>query len=103
VEEERNPECHGEEDRFAGNEDHQLPALRARKSLGADPAADELSEIINKLPLDGEQSVERPEVKVLPPMIRKPLLMRGQPAEDAEIHVSVMARDTLHESGADLP
>ena len=38
----RNSEGHGEEDRFAGNENCQLPPVGARESLRTDPAADEL-------------------------------------------------------------
>ena len=93
VEQQRDPEGHGEKDRFAGDEDHQLPALRARERLVADATADELSEIIKKLPLDGQQSVKRPEVEVLPPVIRETPLMRSQPGEETEIDVGVMARD----------
>src|SRR5260370_36461256 len=51
VEPQWNPECQGEEDRFAGHEDHQLPSPRAGEWLVTDAAADELSEIIDKLPL----------------------------------------------------
>ncbi len=93
VEQQRNPEGHREEGRFAGDEDHQLPALRARDRLVADATADELSEIVEKLPLDGQQSVEGPEVEVLPPVIRETPLMRSQPGEETEIDVGVMARD----------
>src|SRR3989441_31343 len=93
VEQQRNPEGHREEGRFAGDEDHQLPALRARDRLVADATADELSEIVKKLPLDGQQSVERPEVEVLPPVIRETPLMRSQPGEETEIDVGVMACD----------
>src|SRR6266508_1393586 len=93
VEQQRDPESHAEEDHFAGNEDYQLPTRGARERLVTDPAADELAEIINKLPLDGQQPVERPEVEMLPPVIPPPLLMRRQPGEEAEVDVGVMAGD----------
>src|SRR5439155_425946 len=94
VEQQRDPEGHGEEDRFAGDEDHQLPALRVRERLVADATADELSEIIKKLPLDGQQSVKRPEVEVLPPVIRETPLMRSQPGEEdgrLQVHLPAVA------------
>src|SRR5713101_1062862 len=95
-----NPECEGQEDHFAGNEDHQLPAPRAREWLVTDPAADELSEIIDKLPFDGQQPVERPEVQVLPPVKRELFLVRCQAGEDAgvmpgDIDIRVMEDDVL--------
>ena len=93
MEQQRNPECHAEEDHFADNEDDQLPTRGARERLVTDPAADELAEIIHKLPLDGQQPVERPEVEMLPAVIPPPLLMRRQPAEQAEVDVGVMTGD----------
>jgi hypothetical protein len=93
VEPQWNPECQGEEDRFAGHEDYELPSPRAGEWLVTDAAPDELSEIIDKLPLDGQQPVERPEVQVLPPVKREPFLMRRQSGEHAEVDVGVMAGD----------
>src|SRR5262245_62606704 len=59
----------------------------------ADSPSDELSKIIKKLPLDCQQSIQCPEVKVLPPVKHEPLLMRRQPGEHAEVDVGIMARD----------
>ena len=93
VKQQRDPESHAEEDHFAGNEDDQLPTRGARERLVTDPAADEFAEIINQLPLDGQQPIERPEVEMLPTVIPPPLLMRRQPAEQAEVDVGVMTGD----------
>src|SRR2546430_11680448 len=49
VEQQRDPEGHGEEDRFAGDEDHQLPALQARERLVADATADRSEEHTSEL------------------------------------------------------
>src|SRR5207245_11281946 len=67
VEQQRDPEGHGEEDRFAGDEDHQLPALRARERLVADATADELSEFMKKLVLVCKESDTRDDREVLEP------------------------------------
>src|SRR6266852_5061547 len=93
MEQQGNPECYRKEGRFAGSEDHELPTPRAREWLVTDPAADELPEIIDELPLDGQHPVERPQVQVLPPVKREPSLMRCQPGENAEVNVGVMAGD----------
>src|SRR5439155_25195235 len=54
-----NAECHGEEEGLAGHEDDQIPAPWAGEWLVTDATADELPEIIDKLPLDGQPPVER--------------------------------------------
>ena len=53
MEQQRDPKSHAEEDHLAGNEDDQLPTRGARERMVTDPAADEFAEIINQLPLDG--------------------------------------------------
>src|SRR5262249_59133640 len=92
VKQQRNAERRGEEDRFTDQENDQVPLLGARDSMFADPPSDELSKII-ELPLDCQQSIQWPEVKVLPPVKHEPLLMRRQPGEHAEVDVGIMARD----------
>src|SRR5262249_32684882 len=75
VKQQRNSERRGEEDRFTDQENDEVPLLGARDSMFADPPSDELSKII-ELPLDCQQSIQWPEVKVLPPVKHEPLLMR---------------------------
>jgi len=59
--------------------------------MGADPAGEELAKIVEQLPFDGQQSVQRPQVEVLPPVEHAPLLMRRQPGDHAEVDVRVVA------------
>src|SRR5437868_12620505 len=61
--------------------------------MPADSSSKDIKEIIEKVPLDGHEPVERPEIKMLPAVERASLLMWRQPAENAEVDVGVMARD----------
>jgi hypothetical protein len=60
VEQQWDSEGQREEDRLAGDEDHQLPSRGPRESVAANPACDELPEVIDQLPLDGQEPIERP-------------------------------------------
>lgn len=55
VEQQRNAERCGQEDRLAGEQDDQVPPLGAGDLMGTDPAGDQLSKVVDELPLDGQQ------------------------------------------------
>ncbi len=57
VEQQRNPECQGEKDRFSAEEDGQFPPSGTRESMAPDPSGDEFSEITPQVPLDRKQPV----------------------------------------------
>src|SRR5439155_20467834 len=59
----------------------------------ADSARYYHSEIVDELPPDRQQTIERPELEVLPAVKREPGLMGRDPAVDAEVEVAVVARD----------
>src|SRR6266699_4673744 len=93
VEHHWNHEGHNQKDTLAAEENRKIPSLRARDSMGLDPARDKLLEIVMKMPLDRYQPVERPEIEVLPAMKFESFLMWSHPAEAAPVDVCVMVRD----------
>src|SRR5207253_7990239 len=93
VQQQRDPECPGEEERLPGEQENQISPGGAADSVAADSAGDEPSEIVDELPLDRHQSVERPEVEVLPAVKWEPGLMWRDPAEEAEVEIAVVAGD----------
>src|ERR1700752_2587716 len=64
-----------EEQRFTANKADEFPSFRPRHSGGADPTKDYVTEIIVEIPLDDIQSVERPQIEMLPAMKFESLLM----------------------------
>jgi hypothetical protein len=93
VQQHGNQECQGKEPRFAGNKAYQAPPLGAREAIHADPPGEDVSEIAIELPAHRHQPVKRPEIIVLPAMHLEALLVRRHPAQDAKVHVDVVARD----------
>ena len=75
------------------DEDHEVPAPRARERPAAHPPADELAEVPDELPLDDQEPVEHPEIEVLPSVEGAPPLVRAQAGEHAEVDVRVVAGD----------
>jgi hypothetical protein len=55
-----------EENEFACDEGHQIPSLWARDAMVADTPQDHVLEVVEQVPLDDEQAVQRPDVQVLP-------------------------------------
>jgi hypothetical protein len=64
-----------EEQRFTADKADEFPPFRPRHSRGSDPAKDYVTKIIVEIPLDDIQSVERPQIEMLPAMNSKSLLM----------------------------
>jgi hypothetical protein len=67
-------QCH--EQRFTADKPGEFPPFRPGHSRGSDPAKDHVTEIIVQMPLDDVQSVERPQIEMLPTMKSESLLMR---------------------------
>jgi hypothetical protein len=82
-----------EEQRFAAYKPEQFPPFRPRHSCECDPTKDYVTKIIVEMPLDDVQSVERPQIEMLPAMKSESLLMWRQSAKDRNINICVMARD----------
>src|SRR5690349_4730422 len=64
-----------EEQRFTADKPDEFPPFRPRHSRGSDPAKDHVTEIVVQMPLDDVQSVERPQIEMLPAMKSESLLM----------------------------
>src|SRR5436190_19871416 len=84
VEEEHHPEgtdqkrqakSQCEKQRFTTDKPGEFPPFRPRHSRGPDPAKGYITEIIVEVPLDYIQSVQRPQIKMLPAMKFESLLM----------------------------
>ena len=61
--------------RFTAGKPGEFPPFRPGHSGGSDPAKDNVTEIIVEIPLDDIQSVERPQIEMLPAMKFESLLM----------------------------
>ncbi len=57
-----------EEQRFTADKSDKFPPFRPRHACESDPAKDHISEIIVEIPLDDIQSVEWPQIEMLPAM-----------------------------------
>jgi hypothetical protein len=66
-------QCH--EQRFTADKPGEFPPFRPGHSRGPDSTKDHVTEIIVQMPLDYVQSVERPQIEVLPAMKSESLLM----------------------------
>src|SRR5678815_21860 len=66
-------QCH--QQRFAADKPDEFPPFRPGHSRGPDPAKDHVTEIVVQMPLDDVQSVERPQIEMLPAMKSESLLM----------------------------
>jgi hypothetical protein len=66
-------QCH--EQRFTTDKPGEFPPFRPGHSRGSDPAKDHITEIIVQMPLDDVQSVELPQIEMLPAMKSESLLV----------------------------
>src|SRR5690349_11739031 len=66
-------QCH--EQHFTADKPAEFPPFRPGHSRRPDPAEDHVTEIIVQMPLDDVQSVERPQIEMLPAMKSESLLM----------------------------
>ena len=64
-----------EEQYFTAEKSDEFQPFRPRHSGGSDPAKDYVTEIIVEIPLDDIQSVEWPQIEMLPAMKFESLLM----------------------------
>ncbi len=64
-----------QEQRFTANKADEFPTFRPRDSCASDPAKGYVTEIIVQMPLDDVQSVERPQIEMLPAMKSESLLV----------------------------
>src|ERR1044072_1514510 len=84
-------QCH--EQRFTADKPEEFQPFWPRHSCHADPAKDHVTEIIVQMPLDDVQSVERPQIEMLPAMKSESLLMWCSPAEKRNVNIGVMPCD----------
>ena len=66
-------QCH--EQHFTADKPDEFPPFRPGHSRGSDPAKDYVPQIIVEVPLDDIQSVERPQIEMLPAMESESFLM----------------------------
>ena len=64
-----------EEQCFAADKPGEFQPFRPRHAGGSDSTKDHVAEIIVEMPLDNVQSVERPQIEMLPAMKSESLLM----------------------------
>src|SRR6476646_3580770 len=76
MEQKRQAKSQGKKQRFTADKPGEFPPFRSRHSRGSDPAQAYVAEIIVEMPLDDIQSVEWPQIEMLPAMKFEPLLMR---------------------------
>src|SRR5439155_22522379 len=82
-----------EEHDFAGDEYDQVLALGPRDRVAADAAHRDVVEVVEEVPLDGEETVQDPKVDALEAVEPVALLMRPEAAEEPDIDVVVLAFD----------
>ena len=83
----------GEKQRFAGDKPEELPPFGPWHSCERDPAKDYVTKIIVEMPLDNVQSVERPQIEMLPAMKSESHLMWCQSAKNRNVDIGVMTGD----------
>ena len=64
-----------EEQRFAADKPEEFPPFRSGHSCASDSTKDYVTKIIVEMPLNDVQSVERPQIEMLPAMKSESLLM----------------------------
>src|SRR5207237_755292 len=69
-----------------------VPA-RGRQLVLADAADGNIVKVIEEVPLEGEETVEQPEVDALRAVEPQPRLVRREPGEEADVDVVVVAFD----------
>src|SRR4029078_1605874 len=62
------------EQHFTADKPGEFPPFRPGHSRGSDPAKDHVTKIIVQMPLDDVQSVDRPQIEMLPAMKSESLL-----------------------------
>jgi hypothetical protein len=75
MDQKRQPKSQRHEQRFTANKSDEFPPFRPGHSRRPDPAKNHVTEIIVQMPLDDVQSVERPQIEMLPAMKSESLLM----------------------------
>src|SRR5436309_186573 len=89
----RDRERQGEEHDLAADENQQVFSLGPRDLVSADATGGEVVKVVNKVPLDGQESVQQPEVNALNAMKPISFLLRREPAKKSDVDVVVVAVD----------
>src|SRR5690349_9507078 len=90
---------HGHDERqrkeayLSADEQQQIFPLRPRDLSIPDARNRNVVKVVVEMPLDRDQSVQRPHVDALQPMEFEARLMRREPAEKADVDVVVKACD----------
>ncbi len=75
MDQKRQPKSQCEQQRFTAYEPHEFQLFRPGHSRGSDATKDYVTEIIVEMPLNDIQSVERPQIEMLPAMKSESSLM----------------------------
>src|SRR6516165_10999737 len=89
VNQHRDPKGEREKNQLAAKESHQRTALRPREPMPAHAAGDQVMEVAEKLPATDHQTVQPPQIEVLPAMDLQPPLMGGEPGQVADLEIDV--------------
>ncbi len=93
INERRHDKGKGEEKRLAKKEDKRLEPLGPGNCVVAYLALRVTDEIIQQLPLYGDESIEKPEVNVLKPVKPVAGMFRAETAKNAKLDIVIMTRD----------
>ncbi len=93
VEEAGEADGEGHEDDFAEDEGDEVKTFGAVDRVIADAGANDVAEVIDEVPFDGDDGVEEPEVDVLPAVEPVAALFRGEAGEGTEFDVVIVADD----------
>ena len=75
MDQQRQAKSQRQEQHFTGDKPDEFPLFRPGHARGSDPAKKHVAEIIVQMPLDDIESVERPQIEMLPAMRSESLLM----------------------------
>src|ERR1039457_5005747 len=89
---ERHHERSGDESQFPPNEAYQLPTLGSAKLTAANATLDDTYEVVNKMPLGPQKSVNQPKIVLLNSIYGSATLSWRQPSKETQIDVIVPTR-----------
>src|SRR5579863_1647151 len=90
MKEHRDHQRPGDEQHLAAYEDGQVPAFGPGDAMLPNSTGRHVGEVVVEMPLDGQQSVQNPEIKPLSAMKPISMLFWRESSEDADVDVIVL-------------
>ena len=85
--------AHDQKEQLADNENRQFLTTRSDYRMHSDTTSQQVAEVVIELPLDGNKTVQEPQIEMLQPMNADVSLMRRQTAEKSQLNVVIMPGD----------